>query len=155
MSTKNNQFIYGAEGGGGAGRNYFKYSSSTGLELGAYMYLPFLYSTTLDVPLVTEINNRKNTEQYVEINGVRVYSTTSYQTTDRTTYKPYIFVMNQSGHNLEYSSIKLYYIKFYNYNDELIRDFIPVLDENNIPCLYDKISKSYFYNQGTGQFLYG
>lgn len=38
---------------------------------------------------------------------------------------------------------------------ELIRDFIPVLDDSGVPCLYDKVSHTFFYNQGTGTFNYG
>lgn len=37
---------------------------------------------------------------------------------------------------------------------ELIRDFIPVLDDSGVPCLYDKVSDTFFYNKGTGTFLY-
>ena len=37
---------------------------------------------------------------------------------------------------------------------ELVRDFIPVLDSNNVPCMYDKVTQQFFYNQGTGDFLY-
>lgn len=48
----------------------------------------------------------------------------------------------------------IYNCKIYD-NDVLIRDYIPVLDTNNVPCLYDKVSKTFFYNQGTGTFLYG
>lgn len=39
-------------------------------------------------------------------------------------------------------------------NDVLVYDFIPVLDGSNVPCMYDKVSKTFFYNQGTGTFLY-
>ncbi len=46
------------------------------------------------------------------------------------------------------------YFKIYS-NNKLVRDFIPVLDEDNKPCLYDKVEKKYYYNQGTGEFLYG
>ena len=49
---------------------------------------------------------------------------------------------------------KIYKCKIYD-NDILIRDFIPVLDNNNEPCLYDKVSNTFFYNQGSGTFLYG
>lgn len=42
--------------------------------------------------------------------------------------------------------------KFYNANDELIADLIPVLDKDLIPCMYDKVSGRFFYNQGTGSF---
>ena len=37
---------------------------------------------------------------------------------------------------------------------KLIRDFIPVLDSDNVPCLFDKVSEQFFYNNGTGDFLY-
>ena len=37
----------------------------------------------------------------------------------------------------------------------LFRDFIPVLDWNDRPCMYDKVTDELFYNAGTGEFLYG
>jgi hypothetical protein len=37
----------------------------------------------------------------------------------------------------------------------LIRDFIPVLDKDGVPCMYDKANRKFYYNQGTGQFTYG
>ena len=49
---------------------------------------------------------------------------------------------------------KLYYAKIYE-NDVLIRDFIPVLDFNGIPCMYDKVENKFYYNQGTGNFIAG
>lgn len=49
---------------------------------------------------------------------------------------------------------KLYGSKIYD-NDVLVRDFKPVLDENNVACLYDEVSKTYFYNAGTGTFNAG
>lgn len=36
----------------------------------------------------------------------------------------------------------------------LIRDMIPVLDANDTPCMYDKVSGEFFYNNGTGKFAY-
>ena len=38
----------------------------------------------------------------------------------------------------------------------LVRDFIPVLDPQGIACLFDKVSKRFFYDQmGTSPFVYG
>ena len=51
------------------------------------------------------------------------------------------------------SSIKIYSFKWYE-GDILVRDFIPVLDQDDIPCMYDKITDELYYNVGTGQFLY-
>ena len=40
-------------------------------------------------------------------------------------------------------------------NGVLVRDFIPVLDWDMTPCMYDKISGQLFYNAGTGNFIAG
>lgn len=151
----NNQFIWGVEGDYPYNRNYFKYSSYYRLELGAYWYLGFNYTTTVLVSYETETNTIKNTTQYVKINGTQVYSTNDYNNQDRSNLTPYIFAINRSGRTEEYGYIRLYYLKFYDENNTLLRDFIPVLDENDVPCLYDQVSQTYFYNQGTGTFGYG
>lgn len=36
-----------------------------------------------------------------------------------------------------------------------VRDFIPVLDPSGVACMFDRISKEYFYNKGTGSFIAG
>ena len=51
-------------------------------------------------------------------------------------------------------SCKLYGAKIYD-NGNLIRDYIPALDENNVAALWDKVSQAFFYNQGTGSFTAG
>ncbi len=40
-------------------------------------------------------------------------------------------------------------------NGTLVRDFIPVLDVNGTPCMYDKVEGKFYYNAGTGQFIAG
>ena len=49
---------------------------------------------------------------------------------------------------------KYYSIKIYD-NEILIHHFIPVLDKDGTPCMYDKVKKKYYYNQGKGQFIAG
>lgn len=49
---------------------------------------------------------------------------------------------------------KIYFAKLYD-NGILVRDMIPVLDENNVPCMYDYVSGQFFYNRGTGDFIAG
>lgn len=51
----------------------------------------------------------------------------------------------------DYCSAKLYYCKIWD-NGVLVRDFVPAIDRTVKPCLYDKVSKTYFYNEGTGDF---
>ena len=48
---------------------------------------------------------------------------------------------------------ELHYLQIYK-SGVLVRDFIPVLDADNIPCLYDSVSDSLFHNLGTGVFEY-
>ncbi len=50
--------------------------------------------------------------------------------------------------------MRLYYCKIYD-NSTLVRDFIPVIDMNDVACVYDNVSGKLFYNQGTGEFAYG
>lgn len=49
---------------------------------------------------------------------------------------------------------KIYGWKFYDSNDNLVRNFIPCLDTNDVPCFYDSVNKQTYYNRGSGDFLY-
>ena len=49
---------------------------------------------------------------------------------------------------------KLYYCKIWD-GDTLVRNFIPVKDQDNIPCLYDLVEGKFYYNKGTGTFTAG
>lgn len=52
------------------------------------------------------------------------------------------------------ASIKMYYFQIYD-NNVLVCDMIPVLDDNGVACMFDKVEKKFYYNQGTGQFIAG
>ena len=86
------------------------------------------------------------------------YSTTTTQTFGTSTFPIALFGRCNSGNgNTETSNAvigKIYYSKIWQ-NDVLVSDMIPVLDNNGIPCMYDKVSGELFYNRGTGQFTYG
>lgn len=69
-------------------------------------------------------------------------------------YTVAIFTCNNAGiFDDRRSSVKLYFFKVYD-NDILVRDYIPVLDSSNRPCLYDKVEDKFYYNEGSGEFLY-
>lgn len=40
-------------------------------------------------------------------------------------------------------------------NGVLVRDYITVIDWNDIPCLFDKVDSKMYYNKGTGNFVAG
>lgn len=49
--------------------------------------------------------------------------------------------------------MKLYYFQVYKL-DVLVGDFIPVLDDNDIACLWDNVTETYFYDENGTTFLY-
>lgn len=67
----------------------------------------------------------------------------------------YLMAMKQSnGVDSRTYKGKVYYCKMWR-NNVLIRDFIPCLDSNGVACLYDKVTKAFYYNIGTGDFIKG
>ena len=46
-------------------------------------------------------------------------------------------------------------MRLYGYTDGDAQRLVPCLDTNGVPCLYDLIGKTTFYNQGTGSFTWG
>ncbi len=68
-------------------------------------------------------------------------------------YNIYLFARNTKGSANNYMKGKIFYFE---YDDGVQhRQFIPVLDWNMKPCLYDKVSGELFYNAGTGDFIAG
>ena len=58
---------------------------------------------------------------------------------------------NVSG---DYFQGRIYGCKHYN-GDELIQDFVPCLDADGVPCMFDLVSQKPFYNKGNGSFAWG
>lgn len=91
------------------------------------------------------------------------------------TYKNHVFKMEDVGAKRDVTNItfggntaelRLFYgynspteCRIYRYwqkrNGELLIDLIPVVDSNEIPCMYDSVSNSLFYNNGSGEFIAG
>ena len=88
-------------------------------------------------------------------NGVDTYSVTTTGTANDCAYSLFLFNLSSSGSpDSSYSVMKLYSFKVYE-DDVLARDFIPILDENNVECLYEKVEGKFYYNKGTGTFTAG
>lgn len=49
---------------------------------------------------------------------------------------------------------RIYGCKHYS-GDELIQDFVPCLDTEGAPCMFDLVSRKSFYNKGNGSFTWG
>lgn len=52
------------------------------------------------------------------------------------------------------SSTKIASFKIYQ-NDVLVRDFIPVIDQGNVACMYEQVEGKFYYNAGSGTFAAG
>lgn len=72
-------------------------------------------------------------------------------------YNLYLLTINSAGtagaSDMAYADLA--YCKLWDENGTLVRDFVPAKDNNDVVCLYDKVSGSCFYNGGTGTFTAG
>lgn len=66
-----------------------------------------------------------------------------------------LFSSNHYNRDDNYFSRRIYWCKIYDLDDKLIRNYIPILDKDNVPCLYDTVEEKCYYNQGTGDFIAG
>ena len=104
----------------------------------------------------------------VKVNGVdlvrKIYSG-SVQTyanatsTHESKGRIYIFANHNSGSSganaiQQIGGMKLYSFKMYD-NNRLVRDFIPVKNEAGAAGLWDRVTRTFFANAGTGEFVAG
>lgn len=89
-----------------------------------------------------EIGNR-----YVKdlVTGTNVISSTTVSAFTKT----YDFLIANTGEELT-----IYYCKIYD-GDTLIGDFIPADDGKGVICMYDKVTKEFYMNNGSGNFVSG
>lgn len=87
-----------------------------------------------------------------KLNDVVIGNKITQTSITENTQKIYLFGRTNSGTYNYYPSV-LKSAKIWD-NGSLIRNFIPCLDTNGTPCLYDTVSKQPFYNQGSGTFKY-
>ncbi|MDD6676169.1 MAG: hypothetical protein PUE45_01205 [Oscillospiraceae bacterium] len=90
----------------------------------------------------------------VEMDGIQYAKADPSQTTFPADARNlWLFVRNSPAVD-GYARMKLYSCAMYD-GGVKIRDFKPCLDADGVPCLYDLISKTAFYNQGWGSFTWG
>lgn len=98
----------------------------------------------------TSVNNYVLNNNFFYVNGTLV---NTFESTEfNSNLKVYIFTSNDGGTAHEQmASIRVYHCEIYD-NGNLAREYIPVIDQNGVACLYDKVEGKYYYNQGTGDF---
>lgn len=92
-------------------------------------------------------------KQTMNVDGSIVINSADIATI-KTTRNMFLFGVNGNGAFQGYGGVRIYSC-WIEVDGTLVRDFIPVLDMNDVPCMYDKVSGEFFYNKGTGQFTYG
>lgn len=91
----------------------------------------------------------------IRIDDELVYNFDLMQFSDTNAQSLYMFTWNTNGSKLsyQYHPLKIKWARI-SIDGKLVRDYIPVLDSQNVPAMYDLVSQQFFYNIGSGQFEY-
>lgn len=133
-------------------RNYLCTSTSfLSWEMGCFDYFTFGAIAT-NVKYVIDFCNVYGQLNCV-INGVNQNIPQGTSTNpQRDALSLYLLALHYS--NMLPAFAKLYSAKIY-VDGALVRDYSPCLDLSGTVCLYDAVSRSYFYNAGAGEFIPG
>lgn len=108
------------------------------------------YPTSTPSDVILEASKAKRAVYAVD-GTILAENTTEITDTFNFTLSMYLFGVN--GMATLFSG-RIYSAQIYD-GATLIRDMIPALDANNIPCMFDKVEGKCYYNAGTGQFIAG
>lgn len=151
FTTKDVQYLFGSCVS--YSRNTYSFSLNPSV---GNLYRVFIGASTSTVGNVGEVFSTKTlvNNAYFSINQVRlddeVYDFTSV-TPFKTPTPLYLFSRSNNGTADFFAKAKVKFFRIYD-NGILVQYLIPVFDEDLTPCMYDLVSKKYFYNQGTGSF---
>lgn len=141
-TNSNDQFFTYLDGVGG-GRFLFRVD-------GQPRATPWGEVTTNNIYIVT----LSGTEMKAELeDGTAVFSTTFSVSDFEPTVTMALFRSKPLELNRGFRG-RIYSCKHYS-GDELIQDFVPCLDTEGVPCMFDLVSQKPFYNVGTGSFTWG
>ena len=111
--------------------------------------IPVINNFKTYIKATTDVNQKTLSITYNNISANVSFSGDVYTDQNAT-----IGCKNMNNQKSEYFIGKVYDFKL-SVDNVLIYNLIPVLDKNNVPCMYDKVTKQFFYNQGTGNFIAG
>ena len=84
----------------------------------------------------------------VFVDGKYIGSVSDFTTNTR---QCFLFASNDSGKANYYSTARIFWCEFTDTGTgEVLRRFIPVVDENGRPAMFDEINEKLYYNLGTG-----
>ena len=140
------------------GRDYLSIDSSKNFEIGGGAGYRFFKNNTIatNVDYEVEASNIPGQESLV-VNG-ELYKSTggAAYATPFTDLSLYLFRVNTTNDQwFENASMKLYYMKMYDYTNVLVRDYIPCKNPSGAVGLYDLVGGQFYGNTGTGSFTAG
>lgn len=120
----------------------------------------------------TDVNNRWTLNTAISVNDIfelevensvatltqngTVISTHTFTPTGTVTREMYLTALNNNGALGSVGTTGcLYEFKLWDGNGDLILDMQPAKDSANVACLYNTVSQTLYYNQGTGTYTAG
>lgn len=121
-------------------------TSKTSIAVNGWASIRLIINAGTSSDTVLEVTQNGETSS-----ATRAHSSMSSYT--KVNYPIFAF-SSDSGAYVGHVSARIKVYKIY-VNGKLVRDYIPVIDKANVPCLYDKVTRSMYYNVGTGKFIAG
>lgn len=154
ISSQNILQVFGSRNISGTPNGIYASIRNTGIGLDFFDTNRYELSTsvTRDDVFDFAIENHIST---IKKNGTVVGTYTFSTTTDTTDYPLHLNALISGGvvDNIKGTS-RIYSFKVLNHGT-LIRDMIPILDNEGTPCLLDKVEDRLYYNSGIGEFIPG
>ena len=145
-TNSNSSYMLGSDNAYNAGINIRLDSKYIGIFGGSIMNTGVV--SQVNVPVTITLQNNK-----IYVDGQQKGSGSPQDVSKYSKSSIYVFCTHRGGEAKYNASMRLYELQMYD-GDTLIRDFIPILDENDVAYLYDKVEKKFYYNSGTGTFNY-
>ena len=100
----------------------------------------------------------KEGQKSISLDGVNValsaQNTYSVKAVNNNNLTYYLFCENKLTTATAKSVIAVYSFRMQDGEGNVVLDLVPILDADDTPCMYDRVSKLRFYNSGTGTFGY-
>lgn len=145
-TNSNSSYMLGSDNAYNAGIHIRLDSKYIGIFGGSIMNTGVV--SQVNVPVTITLQNNK-----IYVDGQQKGSGSTQDVSKYSKSSIYVFCTHRGGEAKYNASMRLYELQMYD-GDTLIRDFIPILDENDVAYLYDKVEKKFYYNSGTGTFNY-
>ena len=135
-------------------RSYMQYYSPTNSEqFGFFSYFPSIDTPTSNIKYKYKLSTISG-DGYLYINDI-LKAQSAITFADSASINAYIFAVNYNGANA-LCKAKMYYLKLWDKNNNLVRDYIPVIRHSDGAIgMLDLVHLKFYGNSGTGEFIGG